>query len=192
MKNLHRLETRVCKVCGSPFAFNAIPSKIAAGHGIFCSGICQRRGRRQRQLEDSFFARIGHITKAGCYLWLGKTDRAGYGKLGLHLAHRISYEFLIGAIPERSHVLHHCDNPPCVNPAHLFLGTNIDNTKDKVAKNRQARGAMFNRKLTDAIVLDIRERCRSGESQNSVARSLGVGQGFISRIINRKAWAHLP
>ena len=80
----------------------------------------------------------------GCWLWVGHIQGGGYGTLHirphLHLAHRLSWELNVGPIPEGQNVLHHCDNPPCVRPSHLFLGSHADNVRDMVAKGRNAKG----------------------------------------------------
>lgn len=81
---------------------------------------------------------------SGCWLWSGFRDRAGYGRFkgpgNIQHAHRTSWVFERGPIPKGLFVCHHCDNPPCVNPEHLFLGTSADNTRDRDRKGRQARG----------------------------------------------------
>ena len=90
----------------------------------------------------------------GCWLWTAGTfaRRYGYGQFGLnghpHKAHRLAWEFTNGPIPEGLSVLHHCDNPPCVNPAHLFLGTRGDNTRDMMMKGRSRSIADRNRGKT--------------------------------------------
>jgi hypothetical protein len=188
MRSLNCTEERTCTLCGTTFLFNATPSKVKAGQGVFCSGICQRRGRRQRQQEDSFRARVGQQTASGCILWVGATDKAGYGRLGNALAHRIAWELYHGPIPEGSHILHKCDVPACVNPEHLFLGTNQDNIDDKMNKDRQAKGSMFNRKLTE---LDVSKILARTEPQALIAKDFGVDQSLISRILNRKRWKHV-
>lgn len=87
-------------------------------------------------------------TPDGCWVWTAGTDQDGYGKFAIGLggqnqihtrAHRFAYEVFIGPIPDGMVVCHSCDNPPCANPDHLWLGTPIDNNADKVAKDRQAK-----------------------------------------------------
>jgi len=97
-------------------------------------------------------------------------------------AHRVSYELSFGPIPDGLHILHSCDNPPCVNVDHLFLGTHADNTADKVAKMRHAR------KLTVAQVEMI--RC-SDDTDASLGRQLGVARSTISLIREGKHWGWL-
>lgn len=193
MRNLNLTEIRICKHCNTPFSFNATPSKVNYGQGFFCSGLCQRRGRRQRKLEDSFFDRVGSKTKQGFILWKGNLTNKGYGCLGGPLAHRIAYELLVGPFPESAHVLHRCDNPPCINPVHLFLGTNNDNIDDKISKNRQAKGeAIGSSKLTEAMVISIRRRFSENESaQGELADEFKLSQSAVSKIVNRKLWKHI-
>lgn len=79
-----------------------------------------------------------------CIIWQGKKDKAGYGKIsGTKYAHRIIYEQIFGPIPKGFYVCHSCDNPSCVNPEHLFLGTPKDNAQDKVKKGRQITRDQF-------------------------------------------------
>lgn len=96
-----------------------------------------------------------------------------------------------GAIPPRLQVLHHCDNPPCVNPAHLFLGTNADNVADKLRKGRlpDTRGERnANAHLTAALVQQIRD---ATGSQQAIGARFGVSQSLVSQIKRRVAWAHV-
>ena len=110
------------------------------------------------------------------------------------LAHRVSWELQNGPIPEGLKVLHHCDNPPCVNPKHLFLGTIQDNADDMTSKNRQ-RGAPGERnaqaKLTDQDVRDIRVSIRKGLSQRQVAKNFNIDQAVVGRIMRGTAWCHV-
>lgn len=138
----------------------------------------------------------------GCWEWLGSLSGGGYGQFYLQhnkrtanvKAHRISWALSNGQDPEDLFVLHTCDNRRCVNPAHLFLGTHQDNMEDRNRKGRQARQrgeACGTAKLTTSQVREIRNRQGAGESQRSLAKEYGVGQQTISRIVNRRRWAHI-
>ena len=130
-----------------------------------------------------------------CWTWLGAHAR-GYGNIKVdgktQRTTRVSYMVHIGAIPEGQHVLHHCDNPSCVNPYHLFLGTQKDNIKDMKQKGRCAHGERHGQsKLTDNQVQAIHEQKTDGESVRDIAASLGVHKSTISRILNGQQWAHI-
>lgn len=125
-----------------------------------------------------------------CWLWTASTDKDGYGQIGegpsggtMLKAHRLSWEFVNGPVPPGQGVLHRCDNPPCVNPGHLFAGTDQDNKDDM---NRKGRNAFQlhnpSRKLTDAQVLEIRRRRSSGELLTGIAKAFGVAASTVSRI----------
>jgi hypothetical protein len=94
----------------------------------------------RRTVWDRFWAKIDRRAADECWPWTGARSRQGYGKLRVGTltpdAHRLSYEFFYGPIPVGLHVLHTCDNPPCVNPAHLWLGTVADNMQDRNKKGR--------------------------------------------------------
>ncbi len=97
---------------------------------------------------------------------------------------RVSWEYHNGPVPEGLFVCHHCDNPACINPDHLFLGTNRENILDCAKKGRHG-GSKFTREQ----VVMIRLRAHQGESQSSIGSSFGVPQPRISRIVNRRAYA---
>src|SRR5436190_23826490 len=103
-------------------------------------------------------------SETGCWEWQGATrtkiKNMPYGGIKIfqktHLVHRVSYEHYIGPIPEGMQVLHKCDNPKCINPEHLFIGTNLDNVADKLKKGRQAVGGKCaTSKLTSNDVIEI-------------------------------------
>ncbi|HFD86883.1 MAG TPA: hypothetical protein ENJ35_04310 [Gammaproteobacteria bacterium] len=107
-------------------------------------------------------------------------------------AHRAAYMLFVGRIPEGKHVLHRCDNPSCVNPNHLFLGSHLDNMKDKTKKGRAVslKGIKNPRaKLSEADVREI--RARKGTSQVDMAKEFGVSQAKICSVINFTSWKHV-
>lgn len=137
---------------------------------------------------------------SGCWLWQGYKDACGYGRFrtdaGCVLAHRWIWQHRIGEIPEGSHVLHRCDVRNCVNPKHLFLGSNADNVADRVSKGRSARGETIARhkrgernpncRFTSVVVKEMRSLYRGGWTQEQIARKFGTTQHNVSRIVNRK------
>jgi hypothetical protein len=142
-----------------------------------------------------------------CWLWRGPVDGPGYGRLYLSKpgnknfkegTHRISWELHNGPIPDGLWVLHHCDNPPCVRPDHLFLGTATDNIRDCVRKGRHRsnppRGKQHPRwsaKLTVRDIAQIRELRLEGWSQDRLATMFSVTRSNISLILSGKTWPHL-
>jgi hypothetical protein len=137
----------------------------------------------------------------GCWLWAGGKTRSGYGGFWLNNrtlpAHRVAWELTNGPIPEGLFACHKCDVRACVNPGHLFLGTQLDNMRDKLAKGRvgecapknPAKGARnHNAKITDAIALGI--RAASG-SHRSIGERFGVSRSSVTLIRARKQWKHI-
>lgn len=140
------------------------------------------------------------LPEDACWPWQGAHHTQGYGRcwdtrIGkIRYAHRLVYELLRGPIPDGLDILHSCDNPPCVNPAHLRIGTHRENMIEKVEKGR----ANFNRgedagnaKLTSNDVRTIRARAAAGETQHSIARDYPVSQVAICLIVNRRTWKHV-
>lgn len=140
----------------------------------------------------------------GCWLWAGAPGSGGYGIAtiaGLALrAHRLSWVLHKGEIPDALKVLHRCDTPACVNPAHLFLGTQLDNIADMVAKGRQRGVQRFGSAspvsvLTEHSVWIIRNLIDIGivgiTTQREIASLWGVSPMTISRIANRQTWPHV-
>lgn len=125
----------------------------------------------------------------GCQVWVGPRQRNGYGLVWCRdrqrLAHRVAFEAKHGAIPDGLCVLHRCDNPPCVNPDHLFLGTKLDNARDAMRKGRTLRGQdNGNAKLSASAVRQIRAvYAAGGGSQRALAAKFCVSQSQIGKIV---------
>lgn len=141
-------------------------------------------------LHDRFFASFERVD--GCWVWSRGRFDSGYGAFSLRnknrRAHRVAYEMFKGPIPDGMLVTHSCDNPPCVNPRHLSLGTPQSNMDEKVARGREAH-VRGHHKLTPDQVSAIRERLSAGEKQAPIAKAFGVGQATISLIKNGATWA---
>lgn len=150
-------------------------------------------------LENRFWNAV--FVKDGCWGWLGSKDDKGYGQIygngRLIRAHRLSWSMVNGEIPKGMYVCHHCDNPSCANPAHLFLGTCLDNVRDKIAKGRDKTGdhkgmKSSTAKLTDFQVEEILRTPYQGRgSYIKLAKFYGVGAGSISKIKTGKSWNHI-
>lgn len=148
-------------------------------------------GRKPVPLIDRFYHKVAFDHPSKCWEWTANRSMGGYGMVKFHGrnrgAHRISYELWTGTeIPDGMQVMHRCDNPPCVNPFHLELGTCRDNIRDKHAKGRQPsqRGSRNNAgsRLTDDQIIEALRRLRSGEVQRQIAEDLGITQTMVSRI----------
>ena len=126
---------------------------------------------------------------SGCWLWLGCKDKDGYGFIRIDgkniKTHRFAYQHFVGEIGLLQ-VLHRCDAPSCVNPAHLFIGTNSDNQIDAARKGRQG-----SQRLTSDNVRDIRQSYGMGVTQASLGKLYGLSAGYVSHIITRRKWAHV-
>lgn len=133
------------------------------------------------------------VVDSGCWEWTGATTRGGYGQVmdgrkNLR-AHRAAYLLFVGDIPAGMHVCHSCDNPLCINPDHLWLGTDAQNVKDKVMKGRANRGeSIGTSKLTDEAVKEIRA---SYMNLRTASEKFGVSTVTIWKARERITWRHL-
>lgn len=164
--------------------------------------------RKTRSLLERFQEKV-EISKdnewngSPCWDWMAARNPQGYGRIQMsgrspnpQGAHRISWELYRGEIPEGLHVLHRCDRPCCVNPEHLFLGTNKDNVDDKVAKGRQrnAKGSSHgNALLTESSVRLVKQflRRHNRSACGFLGRWFGVTREAISDIKNGRSWSHV-
>lgn len=135
----------------------------------------------------------------GCLLWQKSRTSRGYPKTTIKrrtvAVHRLAYKVFVGPIPAGLRVLHTCDVQHCIEPSHLFVGTDADNAADRDAKGRggdsrgEANGMV---KLTDAAVVTIRLMAESGATHEWIAGLFGVRRQSVSRIVSGQRWAHVP
>lgn len=146
-----------------------------------------------------------------CWEWTGGKFKKGYGRIDIRnrgvKTHRLAYYLTYGLWPENL-VLHRCDNRPCVNPTHLFIGTDADNAADRSQKGRSAAGdrngtrlcpesrprgnAVWSAKLTPEDIIKIRKQYAEGAPQHVIAKGFGVKRNSVNYIVHRKTWKHIP
>jgi hypothetical protein len=152
-----------------------------------------------RSLADRFWSKVDQRGPEDCWLWTGAKNEHGYGVMRPEgrrtgptvKSHRVSLT-LAGVDIEGLVVRHSCDNPPCVNPAHLSVGTKADNSADMVARGRSPRGSRSGAsKLTESQVVEIRARCAAGQLHRVVAADYGVSRVTITNIATGKTWRHV-
>lgn len=156
-------------------------------------------------LEQRFWSKVQRTGPDECWLWQAHRTRSGYGHFStwvsdhnkVTVAHRMAWTLTNGAIPAGLCVCHRCDNPPCCNPSHLFLGTQRENIADMDAKGRAHRVRLpgsknHQAKLTEALVVDIRRCHGRGETAVALAKQYGVSDVLIGLVVSRRAWRHVP
>lgn len=192
--------SKACEQCGEEFSRPKLITNATWASRRYCSTGCSHDARRE-PLAIRLWRRVDKTS--GCWLWLGYIDKGnGYGQISsgegkrLITTHRAAWLVTHGEIPEGMFVCHTCDNRPCVNPDHLFLGTAKDNSADCKAKgrNRWVQGeASTNAKLTDAQVREIRARHlprvhparETGGSVSELSTEFGVSKTYIGALVNR-------
>lgn len=148
-------------------------------------------------LEERFWAKVDKTND--CWIWTGSRDQRGYGRIkngGNKLASRISWEMHFSPIPPGMFVCHHCDNPPCVRPNHLFLGTQQDNMQDMRAKHRGGDSALHGAshhqaKLTEQEVLLIRQFRRGIDNVVAFAVQFNISKSQVYAISRGASWKYL-
>lgn len=179
-------ESGPCVQCGTVF-------KAERRARLCCSVLCVRRyARTQRSyerapLERRFWKWVTAGHPDSCWEWDGSRDHNGYGRLNspgktgpVLKAHRVSYELHHGPLTPELDVLHSCDNPPCVNPAHLRTGTAADNAQDAVDRKR------INVVYSDDVVREIYAATHAGHTIAEVARWYGISESQVSNIHHRR------
>jgi hypothetical protein len=162
-------------------------------------GLKKRWARRQLLFPALFWSRVEIGSEDQCWNWTGGKTQKGYGvceniKRGVRSAHRAAWTLIYGPIKKGLSVLHHCDNPPCCNPLHLFVGTNNDNIQDMVSKGRhgmfQANPESHPRaKLTWPKVKEIRRLYAAGAAgYENLGKRYGVSQATTWAIVKHKTW----
>lgn len=187
----------ICACCGGEyFPFRNSDYRSSGG---YCSNVCRNLGRYGTP-EDRFWRQVVKGEDTECWLWTGRLMSNGYGVMTVRKryvgVHRFSFALVYGPIPEGMHVCHNCpggDVRNCVNPAHLWLGTQADNNADMHDKGRYAIGERHGQARLDAAqVRAIRARhAVGGITQRAIAREYGVLPGHVSEIVTRKIWRHV-
>lgn len=180
-------EDQRCVVCNSLIVLKKYKKRK------YCSSECFHKRPRVITSDPIKIFWKNIVKSGGCWEYQKCISTGGYGRLCIKRkfisAHRFSYELHHGSIPEGMFVCHTCDNPPCVNPSHLWLGTNEDNQKDMIDKNRNKKGSEhWKSKLTKEQVLNIKKELIEGKTGYQLAKKYGVHHQTIYSIKSKQNW----
>jgi HNH endonuclease len=188
------MQSKTCEVCGTLFYKTPADASKRWEARKFCSNHCAGKGKNIRtNTEEDFYSHFQPEPNSGCWLWTSGTGSHGYGVFALrgesHTAHTFSYRLHHGEIPKGMYVLHKCDVRLCVNPDHLSAGTQKQNIREAVERNRIKRGENSPAaKLTES---DIRAIRSLPLKRREVAKIFGVSQPTITAIVRRREWSHV-
>lgn len=153
---------------------------------------------RWKSLHDRVWEKVDVRSLDECWPWQGSVSVGGYGRIQVggrpEMATRVIWALAHGEDPRPLHILHHCDNPPCCNPLHLFKGTTADNHADRDRKGRNVRGERVNTaKLTESDVRAIRAEAVGAErgDYSAIARKYGITGVMVGLIVRRQSWKHV-
>lgn len=183
----------LCRCYNCNKEFGVCVGDFNRGRGLFCTQDCNRAYRTLTP-EQRFWPKVKKTDT--CWLWTGYTMSFGHGQIhtkeGTKLVHRLSWEIHCGEIPAGMEVCHRCDVPQCVNPTHLFLGTQADNMRDASQKGRSCRGErQGNAKLKESDIPQIFAMRASGMKLLDIANHFNVSRAAVGDILLYKRWSYL-
>lgn len=198
-----KLECKWCRHIWQPMKSFVISCPKC--HSIHWNGPRQYKSDEVRRIRDdgtlTYADRFWEKVKIGdadeCWEWQGAITKRGYGNFRYKnspvYTHRVAWQLTNGFIPDGKYILHNCDNPKCVNPKHLRVGTQQDNVTDMVKRNRNAKGQKNGMaKLTDEIVLKIIQLWNNSKlTAPQIAKVMGTTKGTIHGIAHREIWRHI-
>lgn len=185
--------------------------KIVVGRGLcrkhygrwYRTGSPEDSPRRRKPLADRFWAKVEKAGEDDCWPWISTKNRGGYGAIGLggkaegkDMAHRVSYRLHFGDIPEGKWVLHSCDNPSCVNPKHLRIGTPLENTFDAISRARFVNPPKQDGEKNIKAKLKLEDvqyvRAHPEIKATFLAAKYGVDVSTIHKIVSGVTWRVFP
>lgn len=191
-----------CAHCGSAFERGYTVSRERAAGRQYCGIECETAGKAARtaaRTPNRFWALVDVKGKDECWPWKGHRSPLGYGRFtnkrgDTQQAHRIAYRLANGSLDQRLFVCHACDNPPCCNPSHLWLGTHRQNMDDMFAKGRNATPPVIRGEKSSTSKLNkeqVLRAIKSSEPDRIIAARYGVTAAAIYNIRHGKAWSHV-
>jgi hypothetical protein len=182
------------------FAWALKHGEIINGHSVL--RLCQNKGcvnpdhYELKDDEKRFHSKYKKGSPDECWLWQAALGRRGYGRFQMNkvnqMAHRMAWAFKNGPIAEGLYVLHRCDVPGCVNPAHLYLGTHDDNMRDRNERDRVPKGeTCVHSKYKEVDVLKARELYSNGVTIKEICIIIGIPRSSMSAMLSRRTWKHI-